>query len=62
MNPATGWQVRRTDAPFDPWDASNLEHGVTFHGRDRAEVEREIAGYEAQLFTDARWQVMEGIG
>jgi len=31
---ATGWQIRHTDAPFDPWVASNLDTGETVFGRD----------------------------
>lgn len=56
----TGWQIRHTDAPFDPWVASNLDTGETVFGRDRAEVVHEIAGYEVP-FTDARWLAQAGV-
>jgi hypothetical protein len=61
MTPATGWQIRHTDAPFDPWVASNLDTEQTVFGRDRAEVEQQIEGYETQLFADVRWQVQAGV-
>ena len=60
MTRATGWQIRRTDAPFDPWVGSNLATEQTVFGRDRAEVEQQIAGYETP-FVDVRWQVQAGV-
>jgi hypothetical protein len=35
---ATGWKVRHTDAPFDPWVASNLDTGQTVHGATEDEA------------------------
>jgi len=52
---ATGWAIRHdATALSDPWVASNLDHGATVFGRDRAEVRSEIAAYEGQRWFDAR--------
>lgn len=52
----TGWQIRHDEtALFEPWVASNLDLGATVFGRDRAEVVREVAGYEGQRAPNARW-------
>ena len=58
---ATGWQIRHDEtAPFEPWVASNLDLGATVFGRDRAEVVREVAGYEGQRAPNARWIARTG--
>ena len=58
---ATGWQIRHDEtAPFEPWVASNLDLGATVFGRDRAEVVREVAGYEGQRTPNARWIARTG--
>lgn len=60
---ATGWQVHKTDAEFDPWVASNLDTGETVFGRDLDELseqvpaftlERHIAQARAEM-GEARW-------
>ena len=57
----TGWRIRHdADAPSDPWIASNLDLGVTVFGRDRAEVVREMAGYEGHRAPNARWIARTG--
>ncbi len=38
----TGWQIRHTDAPFDPWVASNLETGETVFGRDLGDIALQV--------------------
>ena len=58
---ATGWQIRHDEtAQFEPWVASNLDLGATVFGRDRAEVVREVAGYEGQRAPNARWIARTG--
>lgn len=58
---ATCWQIRHDEtAPFEPWVASNLDLGATVFGRDRAEVVREVAGYEVHRAPNARWIARTG--
>lgn len=38
----TGWQIRHTDAPFDPWVASNLDTGETVFGRDLDDIAMQV--------------------
>ena len=58
---ATGWQIRHDEtAPFEPWVASNLALGATVFGRDRAEVTREMVGYEGHRAPNARWIARTG--
>ena len=58
---ATGWKVRHDEtAASDPWIASNLDLGVTVFGRDRADVTREMAGYEGHRAPNARWIARTG--
>ncbi len=61
---ATGWQVHKTDAEFEPWVASNLDTGETVFGRDLDEIseqvpaftlERHIAQARAEM-GEAKWQ------
>jgi hypothetical protein len=64
MTRATGWQVRHTDAPFDPWVASNLDTEETVFGRDLDDIaeqvptftlERHIAAARRDM-GEAEWQ------
>ncbi|MBA4086657.1 MAG: hypothetical protein C0491_02495 [Novosphingobium sp.] len=42
---ATGWQVHKTDAEFDPWVASNLDTGETVFGRDLDELSEQVPAF-----------------
>lgn len=63
MTRATGWQIRHTDAPFDPWVGSNLNTGETVFGRDLDDLaeqvppftlDRHIAAARREM-GEARW-------
>jgi len=61
---ATGWQVRHTDAPFDPWVASNLDTEETVFGRDLDDIAEQVPTFtlERHIATarreigEAEWQ------
>lgn len=60
---ATGWQVHKAEAEFEPWVASNLDAEETLFGRDLDELaeqappftlDRHIAAARREM-GEARW-------